>query len=141
MNETPFTIGKAMTLRAGGDVALLSTGTILPEVIAAADQLKVAGVAAAVVNMHTVKPLDLVALRALAGTCRLLVTVEEHSLIGGLGSAVAEWMADEGVGRRLLRFGTPDAFFHEAGETEHARHRLGLTSHAIAERVLTSLRA
>ncbi len=137
--EPPFRIGEALPLRTGVDVALLSTGTILPDVLAAADQLYKHDVDVGVVHFHTVKPLDAAALRRLATTCKLLVTVEEHSLIGGFGSAVAEWMADEGVGRRLVRMGTPDAFFHEAGETEHARHRLGLSSEAIAARVLQAL--
>ncbi|MDP2342923.1 MAG: transketolase C-terminal domain-containing protein [Deltaproteobacteria bacterium] len=139
-SEPEFTIGTAMTLRPGDDVTLISTGTVLPDVMVAADRLKEQGVAAGVVNFHTIKPLDTATLRRLATSAPLLVTVEEHSLIGGLGSAVAEWMADEGVGCRLVRMGTPDAFFHEAGETEHARHRLGLDAAAIVARVTSALK-
>ena len=136
-----FKIGEAIVLRRGGDVALIGTGPILHEVLAAADLLKERGVATTVVDLHTVKPLDAKVLRAVATSCKLLVTIEEHSIIGGTGSAVAEWMADENVSRRLLRLATPDAFFHEAGDTEHARERLGLSAELIASRVMTLLSA
>ncbi len=71
---------------------------------------------------------------------KLVATLEEHSLIGGFGSAVAEWAVDNGYDtRKLIRVGTPDKFFKESGEQEHARERLGLPGHQIADRVLAKL--
>jgi transketolase len=141
-----FAIGRAITMREGTDVCILSTGNILPEALHAADDLAGRGISAKVVSVHTVKPLDADCLRAAFGTFRLVVTVEEHSVVGGFGSAVAEWMADEGavasgggVGARLLRIGTPDAFFKRSGEQEYAREALGLSGHAIADRIRTAL--
>src|SRR5579863_2666496 len=107
-----FRIGKALTIAEGSDVCLLSTGTMLPDVIEAAHLLKTKGVTAQVVSFHTVKPLDEDCLATAMARFRLVATIEEHSLIGGFGAAVAEWMVDHAVApRAFLRFGTPDAFF------------------------------
>jgi transketolase len=135
-----FTIGKALTIEDGSDVCLLSTGNILPEVIEAGHILKSHGISARVVSFHTVKPLDAACLAEAFGKFRLVATVEEHSLIGGLGSAVAEWLVDNEVSpKAFLRFGTPDIFYKLAGEQEYAREQLGLTGHQIAERILKKL--
>jgi transketolase len=135
-----FEIGKALTIEDGEDVCLLSTGTMLPEVVEAGHLLRARGVSAKVVSFHTVKPLDTACLRESFERFRLVATVEEHSLIGGFGSAVAEWTVDHGVRpRHFLRFGTPDAFFKLSGEQEFARERLGLTGPQIADRILRAL--
>ncbi|ARN83218.1 transketolase family protein [Methylocystis bryophila] len=142
--ETPtdFSIGKALTIREGRDVCLLATGTILPEALHAADALAAAGVSAQVVSFHTVKPLDTERLRDAFATFRLVATIEEHSVVGGFGSAVAEWVVDSVIApRAFLRFGTPDAFFKLAGEQEFARERLGLTGEQIALRIKERLSA
>ena len=137
-----FAIGRALTLREGTDVCILAAGTILPEAQHAADDLAAAGVSVEVVSFHTVKPLDVEKLAQAFQKFRLVVTLEEHSLIGGFGSAVAEWLVDNGAkSAPLLRFGTPDAFFKLAGEQEFARHKLGLTGQQIAARILEKLRA
>jgi len=123
-----LTIGQAFQLRSGTDVALLSTGTLLPEVLTAAERLNAAGISASVYSMHTVKPLDEALLGQLAQSARLIVTIEEHSRIGGLGSAVAEWTSDHHMTNTgLLRFGTPDKILHHTGEQQHARVAAGLT--------------
>ncbi len=140
--ETPenFRIGKALPISDGTDVCLLSTGTMLPEVIETAHLLAQKGVSAQVVSFHTVKPLDEDFLRDALSRFRLVATIEEHSLIGGFGSAVAEWMIDSAiVPRKFLRFGTPDAFFKKSGEQEYAREELGLSAHLMAARVMTAL--
>lgn len=135
-----FTIGKAITIEDGKDVCLLSTGNMLPEAIEAAHHLKEHKVSARVVSFHTVKPLDEVCLAEAFGKFRLVATIEEHSLLGGFGSAVGEWVIDRAVRpQAFLRFGTPDAFFKKSGEQEYAREELGLTGHQIAERVLKTL--
>jgi transketolase len=142
--ETPtdFAIGKAMTVREGRDVCLLATGTILPEALHAADALSATGVSAQVVSFHTVKPLDTDRLRDAFAAFRLVATIEEHSVVGGFGSAVAEWLVDNAITpRAFLRFGTPDAFFKLAGEQEFARAKLGLTGEQIASRIKERLSA
>jgi transketolase len=135
-----FAIGRALVVADGADVCLLSTGNMLPEVMAAATALRERGVRAQVVSFHTVKPLDAAFLRDACARFRLVATIEEHSLIGGLGSAVSEWAMDHAVvPRRFLRFGTPDAFFKKSGEQEYAREQLGLSAGQIAARILGAL--
>lgn len=135
-----FKIGESITIEQGSDVCLLSTGNMLPEVIEAAHVLKEKGVSAEVVSFHTVKPLDEKRLQDAFSRYKLVATVEEHSLIGGFGSAVAEWIVDSGIApKKFLRFGTPDAFFKKSGEQEFAREQLELTGHQMAHRILHSL--
>ncbi|HEY3696502.1 transketolase family protein [Phenylobacterium sp.] len=136
-----FRIGKAITVEEGSDVCLLSTGNMLPEALKAAEALRAQGVSARVVSFHTVKPLDEACLGEAFAGFRLVATVEEHSRIGGFGSAVAEWRVDSGMaaGARLLRFGTPDAFFKKSGEQEYAREQLGLTGHQMADAIASAL--
>jgi transketolase len=131
-----FRIGRAITVRPGRHACLLSTGNLLPIAMETADRLSAVGISTQVTSFHTVKPLDENYLEAAFRDFAIVTTIEEHSLVGGFGSSVAEWLADQGPQRALLcRIGTPDAFFHEAGEHEHARHRLGLTPDAIAAKV------
>lgn len=140
-SEPAFTIGKAIVLREGGDVCLLSAGTVLPESLAAADLLARAGISAQVVSCHTIKPLDEELLARAAAKFKLIVTVEEHSVLGGLGGSVAEWLAERPSPRaRLVRCGTPDEFLHETCEQEQAREHFGLTGPAIAERIVSELK-
>jgi transketolase len=135
-----FKIGESLTISSGSDVCLLSTGNMLPEVIEAAKILGAQGISAEVVSFHTVKPLDTKRLADAFVRYKLVATIEEHSLIGGFGSAVAEWMVDsETTPRKFFRFGTPDAFFKLAGEQEFAREKLGLTGHQIAHRIQHAL--
>jgi transketolase len=131
-----FRIGKAITIAEGSDVCLLSTGNMLPEAVEAGHRLKEQGISARVVSFHTVKPLDEACLKDAFARFKLVATLEEHSLIGGFGSAVCEWLADTRTqATRFLRFGTPDAFFKKSGEQEYAREMLGLTGHQIAEKI------
>ena len=140
-----FVIGKAITLRPGRDVCLLSTGNMLPETIVTADLLKKEGLNPQVTSFHTIKPLDEDYLADAFKNFALVATIEEHSRIGGFGAAVAEWVVDQApLQARLCRFGTADTFFHESGEQEHARHHFGLTAaqmaRVIAEKHLGQLR-
>lgn len=133
-------IGKAIVLREGADTCLLVTGNLLPSALEAADLLAEAGILAQVVSFHTVKPLDEALLHESFARFGLVATVEEHSVIGGLGGAVAEWLADqESSSARLLRIGTTDDFMHEAGGQDHARDLFGLTPGAISEKVRAAL--
>jgi len=133
---TRFTIGRAVTVREGGDVALVSTGAILAEVVAAADRLAAAGVRATVLHLGTLKPLDTAAVARAAAWTGAVVTVEEHTVLGGLGSAVAETLAEAGAGARLRRLGLPDAFAPGVGARQHLLAQLGLDAGGIAAAAL-----
>lgn len=135
-----FRIGKAIPVSDGKDVCLLSTGNMLPEAIEAAHRLGEKGISAQVVSFHTVKPLDEAFLKEAFDRFTLVATIEEHSLIGGFGAAVSEWLIDSRTtNRNFVRFGTPDAFFKKSGEQEYAREMLGLSAHQIADKIIHAL--
>jgi transketolase len=138
---TDFAIGKAIMISEGSDICLLSTGNMLPEVIEAAHTLQGKGISAQVVSFHTVKPLDEATLKDVFGRFKLVATIEEHSLIGGFGAAVSEWLTDSRTSNQnFIRFGTPDAFFKKSGEQEYARAMLGLSADQIAEKIIHALK-
>jgi len=109
--EDPFTIGRANTLRVGDDVTIVACGIMVAHALAAADLLAKAGVSARVINLHTIKPIDRAALAQAARDTGAVVTAEEHTVLGGVGSAVAEVLSQEHpVPMRMVgvadRFGT-----------------------------------
>lgn len=112
-NVTPedykFEIGRGVTLRDGGDVAIVATGLMVGEALKAAEQLAAEGISARVINMATIKPLDRDILVKAATECGAIVTAEEHNVIGGLGAAVAECIC-ETVPVPVLRVGVEDKF-------------------------------
>ena len=132
-----FEIGKAVTLREGKDVVILSNGTLLGDVLKTAEMLAKKGVDCSVINLHTVKPLDEEALRAVAG-CKLVVTAEEHLLYGGLGSAVAEFYAQEPIRPRMLMLSVGTQY-PKAQEYDDLLKTCGLTAPQMAESILTAL--
>lgn len=136
----PLQLGKTIVVKPGTDVGLICTGTLMPEALTAAKQLANQGISAEVVSMHSIKPLDTAYLAQAATRFKLLVTLEEHGLIGGLGSAVAEWRSSADIATRHLLLGTPDEFMHEVGTQEYARDRFGLTADAISTKILTKLK-
>ncbi len=135
----PFRIGEAIVVRKGSDVALLCAGNMMSDTLVAADKLAEMGISAEVVSFHTVKPLDSNYLQDAASRFRLLATVEEHSRIGGFGSAVGEWCVANNKMVPKISFGTDDAFMHEVGSQQYARNKFGLTSGKIADRVHAAL--
>ncbi|HEX5219697.1 MAG TPA: transketolase C-terminal domain-containing protein [Verrucomicrobiae bacterium] len=138
--EPNLEIGKAIPLRDGTDVCLLSAGNMLPAAVETADRLAKEGVSARVVSFHTIKPLDEATLKDAFGNFKLVVTMEEHSILGGLGGSVAEWISAQAPAKaRLLRCGTPDEFLHETAEQEDAREHFGLTPAAMAARIKAAL--
>ncbi|HEX6713424.1 MAG TPA: transketolase C-terminal domain-containing protein [Thermoleophilaceae bacterium] len=145
VHESPpeFTLGRAITLRSGTDVCILGTGNIVPTALEAADRLESEGVSTRVVSFHTVKPLDEGTLTEAFASFPLVVTVEEHGLAGGFGSAVAEWLVDrrDAGAARLLRIGAADLYLHEAGGQSHARGLYGLVGDQIAARAREAYRA
>jgi transketolase len=132
-----FRIGRAVPMRDGHDALLVTTGIGLQLCLAAADRLTASGVDAAVLHMPTVKPLDTDSLAGAVERVPVIVTVEEHSVVGGLGSAVAEFLAecDLLAGRRFRRIGFPDAFPTGYGDQAGMMKRYGLSAEAVADRV------
>ncbi len=126
--DAPFSVGRAQVLRDGGDVTLASTGAILGETLAAADQLATLGIHATVLHFATIKPFDEDAIARSVARTGALVTLEEHNVIGGLGSAAAEAMAEHGVAGRLRRLGLPDQFAHAVGSQDYLLDRYGLAA-------------
>ncbi|WP_137992782.1 transketolase family protein [Streptomyces vilmorinianum] len=138
----PLRIGRAQPLREGEDVTIVATGPYpVLAALEAADTLAAEGISAAVLNMHTVKPLDVEALHAAARTTRAIVTVEEHWASGGLGSAVAEVVAELGAGCPVRRVAVADRFAAGSGGQRHLLERNGITATAVAERARGALRA
>ncbi len=136
-----FEVGRSITIKQGSDVCLIGTGTIMPEVLKAAEIMASKGVFARVESCHTIKPLDVGMLEDVSSMYSLVVVVEEHSRIGGLGGAVAEWLGAQNTNRpRVLAFGTDDEFMHEIGSQEYARKKNGLTAADISAKVLQVLR-
>ncbi|WP_411739602.1 transketolase family protein [Peribacillus sp. S4] len=107
--EEPFKIGKAIKYREGTDITIISTGIMLDESLKAAGELEKQGVSAELLHIHTIKPIDKEAIIASAAKTKHVITVEEHSIIGGLGSAVAEVLS-ENQPAKLRRIGTNDRF-------------------------------
>lgn len=127
-----FELGKAIVLREGTDISIIATGLCVTEALKAADILREKGISAEIINVHTIKPIDRETLANTASKTRLVMTVEEHSVIGGLGSAVSEALA-ETVPTRLLRVGIND-IFGESGPALELIKRYGLDGESIASR-------
>jgi transketolase len=129
--------GKAITLREGSDIAIVATGSMVHTALTAADLLSDRGIHAAVVDMHTIKPLDEATLAQHLDK-KLLVTLEEHSVIGGLGSAVAEYLAETENSPRQLRLGIPQGYPH-SGDYAWMLEQSGLTAEQVTSRIMDKL--
>ena len=125
-----FKLGRANLLREGADVAIFACGIMVAHSLEAAERLEERGISAAVLNMATVKPLDAETLTQWAERTRAVVTAEEHSIIGGLGSAVAEVLAEK-LPTPMERVGIKDCF-GESGTSEELFHKYGLTAEHVA---------
>lgn len=135
-DDYAFEIGKGIVLREGTDVLIVANGTMVAKSMAAAEQLAEQGVVSAqVINMHTVKPLDTELLAQAVKGKRLVVTIEEGFVHGGLGSAVGEWMMAQGQMPKLIRMGVEDKFPH-AGSYEYLLEQCGLTTEQIVEKII-----
>ncbi len=124
-----FTVGKAVKMREGSDVTIISYGVMVAESLRAASLLSAQGITARVLNMHTIKPLDNKAVLLAATETGCIVTAEEHTVIGGLGEAVAGYLA-ETKPVPVVRVGIQDQFCG-IGDEEGLRKKLGLTAEAI----------
>jgi transketolase len=138
-DDHEFRIGRATRVREGADVTIASMGPILGEALGAAERLAARGIDAAVLHFGTVKPLDTRAIVEALAQTGLVVTLEEHGITGGLGSAVAEVAAEAGIGR-VVRMGFRDTFVHEVGSREHLLAVHGLDAAGVADRTEAALR-
>lgn len=129
-----FEIGKGEVVKEGKDVAVIATGLCVSAALEAADMLKTRGIDAKVINIHTIKPLDQELIVQTAKEVKYLFTVEEHSIVGGLGSAVAETLCEE-YPMNLTRIGIKDVF-GESGPAVELLHKYGLDAEGIMERVM-----
>lgn len=132
-----FAIGKGVQLREGTDAVIFACGLMVQEALAAAELLANDGISVAVANIATIKPLDTELICRLAGETGAVVTVEEHSINGGLGSAVAECLA-ENCPTPLTRVGMPDSF-GQSGKPAELLAEYGLTAAAIADKVKATI--
>ncbi len=132
-----FEIGKAVTLTQGNDVALIATGLLVYEALEAAKTLKEKGINARVINMSTIKPLDNETVLKAAKECKFIVTSEEHSIIGGLGGAVAEYLSEVHP-TKLIRHGVNDVF-GQSGEGNEMLDKYKLRAKDIVEIVLKNM--
>jgi transketolase len=137
--DQDFAIGRIYPLRPGRDVLLVSTGTMARTALDAAGLLEGRGLDAGVVHVPTLKPLDAGALAELMAPVRVVLTLEEHTTLGGLGSAVAEVLAEAGFEspKRFRRLGIPDVFADEYGSQASLLAHWGLTAEACANLAVT----
>lgn len=132
-----FEIGKGVELTQGDDVAILATGLMVNEALEAARTLKAEGIAARVINLATIKPLDREIVQKAAAECGALVTAEEHSVLGGLGGAVCECVCETGP-VPVVRVGVEDAF-GKSGPAVKVLEKYGLTAAHIVEAAKAAL--
>ena len=136
-DDVPFQIGKAIPMRTGSDALIVTSGITLRCGLEAANSLSEQGVEAGVLHVHTIKPLDAEAILARIAKVPVVVAVEEHSIIGGLGSTVAELIAEAAFepAKRFRRIGIPDVFADQYGTQDSLMQRYSITAMDLASTV------
>jgi len=132
--EYLFTIGKGVLLRKGDNVSIIATGTMVYESLIAANLLDKQGISSSVINIHTIKPLDTTIIHEICLHSNLIVTVEEHTVIGGLGGAVSEYLSEFSGTPRQVKIGLPDTF-QKVGDYPYLLKENSLTGSQIADRI------
>ena len=133
-----FEIGKARRLRAGGDIGIISTGFMTERALDAASALEARGIRVGVLHVPTIKPFDSDAVVDFARSVQQLVSAENHVVVGGLGSLVAETLFDAGISRKLTRIGIPDRYI-ECGSVPALQDTYGLSTRRVTETVAALL--
>lgn len=139
-NPVSLKIGKGSVLRNGKDFVIIATGNIVSNALEAANILSKKNINATLVSMHTLKPIDKNLIKSLSKKFKVIITVEEHSILGGLGSAVSEIISEENKGTKIVKFGVPDRFLFEIGSQNFLRERIGLLPHQIAEKIKSEIK-
>lgn len=137
-NHSGFSFGKGRVIRKGKDAAIIANGETVAPALAAATRLQQQGLEVTVVSMHTIKPLDKELLNLLAAECCCMVTVEEHSVHGGLGEACASHLLQQGMGKPFKIIGIPDEYTVTGSQVDIFRH-YGITAEGISNTVLSLL--
>lgn len=137
-DDYDFQIGKGIQLEDGDDVAIIANGTMVNNSLKAAELLKESGISTAVVNMHTVKPLDTEMIDRVCKGKKLIVTAEEGFVNGGLGSAVCEYVSEADGFPRVMRLGVQDLFPH-AGSYQYLMEQCGISPEKIASSIIQRL--
>jgi transketolase len=129
-NDLPFEIGKAIPMMKGKDALVVTTGITLQPALEAAELLRQEGIKISILHMHTIKPLDTITLLEYAADVDVIITMEEHTILGGLGGAVAEVILEKNFAqpKRFKRIGIPDMFADEYGSQASLMKRFGITS-------------
>ncbi len=135
-DEYDFRIGKAVKLKDGSDINIFATGTMVYNSVKAAELLQSRGLSVGVINMHTIKPIDADAVDEISSYSKLIVSVEEHSAVGGLGGAIAEYNSNKKNVPPHLIIGTEDKFNY-AGEYKYMLEINGLLPEQIADKILS----
>lgn len=134
--ELDFKIGKGIIVNQGKDICILATGTMLHPAKSVLDILRGEGLEPTLISIHTIKPLDKELIKKCTESYPLILTLEEHSIIGGFGSAVAEVLAEEGYKGSFKRIGIPDRFSSMVGSPNYLLRELGLNPEAMASFIL-----
>lgn len=134
-----YIIGKAVKLTEGDDVCIIATGSMVYHAMQTAKKLEEEGISCTVINMHTIKPLDIESVLEANKTHKVLVTAEEHGLIGGLYGAVAEVLCREGSHKPVIPIGINDIFVH-AGSYNYQMTQSGLTVNYMATEIINNLK-
>jgi transketolase len=138
-NDDVFAFGKGRLITEGSDVAIIATGETVYPALEAARKLRERDIAVAVVSMHTIKPLDTGLLQTIARKCNAIVTVEEHSIFGGLGEACASFLIQHGVAKPFKIIGIPDEYTVTGSQQDIFNH-YGINEKGITDTILSLLK-
>jgi len=139
-NSIPFKIGKAITVKEGEDIFLIATGNMLETALEVSKILERENISSEVVSMHTIKPIDENAIIKSAKNVKMIVSIEEHSIMGGLGSKIADVLVKNSIDTKLVKFGLPDNFIHIVGSRDYLREHYGLLPNQIAKKIIKTWR-
>ncbi|MFB0564483.1 MAG: transketolase family protein [Candidatus Aminicenantaceae bacterium] len=138
IHEKPieFRIGRSIILSEGKDIAIFAIGSMVYPLIATVELLKKAGFNATLINMHTLKPLDKAIIEQVSSSHSFIFTVEEHYVNGGLGSAVAEVLAESGFNGSFRRIGIPNDLGKYIGKSDYLKGKYGLTTEGVYKKII-----
>ena len=138
-NDDEFVFGKGRIIKEGSDIAIIATGETVYSALQAAEKLKEQNIHATVVSMHTIKPLDTTLIKTLAEKCKAIVTVEEHSIYGGLGEACASFLVQNGFAKPFKIIGIPDEYTVTGSQQDIFNH-YGINEKGISDTVIALLK-
>src|SRR3989344_8775787 len=134
-------LGKGSIILRGKDIAIIATGNIVSNALEAAKIISKSNISTAVISMHTLKPIDKQLIKRLSKKFSIIVSVEEHSTIGGLGSSISELIAENKYQVKLIRIGIPDRFLFEIGSQNFLREIVWLSPKQIAKKILSEIKS